>query len=495
MRRSVGCGVRVPLVCACLLTLTFAVTQVHALTIGCERVWTGPSAQNDVATCLSNRQRIGDYWKYYVYPGFAALFFVLLLIVFPICYFVCICNGACCRTCCFPTSAAQHYNGPCCLYISAFVAILWGAGATVAIIMGAHTMHSGTRTAIDNFRHKSALYYNDTANQVVQYLVVDGVIAPSISDNIHVVFDVYNRLITDLDDFDRKYLKYLDDAAIVSYCLGWMPFVLLLFTMIFGLCRIARCVPACFSCIYYIVGLVFALLAVVFLVAAYFSSAFTGEVDRQVAREPGILQWYAVPYFATHFKAQLESLDENIADVVAACVASACASINSYCDDQPAFSTTKPFFCSAAVTCTTFKELVQAVSTVLVKQPGFCTPYPDDSPDDTTCTIAFCATNCLGGAEGSDIAAARSASVEVMQNVQTSKNATIARNLVTPMQDPDMIADTLLWSTETFPEIREGFWMAGTGYFLSIFVFALGIYTMLRGRVVWGEYVERRKEL
>ncbi|EAN86609.1 hypothetical protein C3747_2g243 [Trypanosoma cruzi] len=493
MRRPLGCGPRLLLAFGCLFVLAFAVTQVNALTVGCEKVWSGPSSTNSVKACLSNRNRIEDYWRYYIYPGFAALFFVLLLIIFPICFCICACNGTCCRTCCFPTSAAQHYNGPSCLYLAAVIAILWGAGSMVAIIMGAHTMHTGVQDAVYNAKHTTAPYFKNIAKQVEQYTMVDGVILPIIEKETQVVVDIYDTVMRNIDDFDRKYLKYLDDAAIVSYSLGWMPFVLLLFALFFGLCRISRCLPACFSCVYYFVGLVFALLSVIFLVAAYFGSALNGELDRQLARQPGILQWYVVPYFESHFNAQVMQLDTSIEGLISLHVADACTEINEYCDNNPVFSDQKPFFCTSAVKCETFYELLEQVSTVPVKNPNFCTPAPDASPSDASCTIALCATNCFDRAGVPDVSAARTASVDVMKNLQVSKNATIARNLVNPLMDPDMIADILLLSTGPFTELSEGFWMAGTGYFISILVFALGIYTMLRGRVVWGEYVDRKK--
>ncbi|RNF12169.1 hypothetical protein TraAM80_00450 [Trypanosoma rangeli] len=118
-----------------------------------------------------------------------------------------------------------------------------------------------------------------------------------------------------------------------------------------------------------------------FFVAAYLSSAFTGEVCRQVARGAGILQWHAVPYFETHFRSQLDTLDRSIADVATPRVKGACTSVDDYCDNNRDFSIAKAFFfCSVAVTCTAFKELVEQVSTLLVKRPGFCTPSLSASP-------------------------------------------------------------------------------------------------------------------
>ncbi|RNF12170.1 hypothetical protein TraAM80_00451 [Trypanosoma rangeli] len=92
-------------------------------------------------------------------------------------------------------------------------------GATVAIILGAHTVHVGTRSAVNNDKHMTTLYYNNTANRGIQYMIVGGVVAPSISNNIHDIFDIYDRVNTDLEDFDIKCLTYLDDA-IIFYCLG-----------------------------------------------------------------------------------------------------------------------------------------------------------------------------------------------------------------------------------------------------------------------------------
>ncbi|KEG12425.1 hypothetical protein DQ04_01721000 [Trypanosoma grayi] len=495
MNRSRSSRVRVFIGCVCLLALTYIVPHVQALTLGCETVWKQASAGNNLWDCLKDKQRIGSHWRYYVYPGFAALFFVLLLALFPIVFCICITNGCCCRTCCFPTSPAQHYNGPCCLYAAAFIAILWGAGATVAIIMGANTIHTGTKDALYNAKYKCAQYYNDTANEVLAY-ATNGLenspdVPPSFVSSTAIIFDIAANLTDTIDDVDNKYLKYVDDAVIVSYAIGWLPFALLFFTLIFSCAHVTRGFPALCSCIYFFVGLVFSLIAVIFLVAAYFMSAANGEVDRQVDRMPGVLQWYAVPYFDRNVQPDLANLDTQLESLFTARLAVACDRINTFCSSQPEYATATPFFCAERVMCTSLEQLLQLTMTVPVKDPTMCTPGPSDAPSDTACTIGYCAQHCLSEAA----AAARDASVSVMSAVYSTKNSTIAEDLVVSLRESNMIADTLLWATDSFPDIREGFWMAGSGYFIAVLVFAIGIYIMLRGRVVWGEYVERDKRV
>ncbi|KAH9589342.1 hypothetical protein LSM04_007087 [Trypanosoma melophagium] len=483
--------------CGCLLTLTFAASQAEALTLGCEDVWDGPSESNSISECLKNRDRIGKYWRYYVYPGFAALFFVLILILFPLFFFICICNGCCCRKCCFPTSPAQHYNGSCFLYLLSIIAVLWAAGATVAIILGAHTMYTGAREVENSVKDKTALYFNDTANNIIKYATngdqESSNVPPELISRVEVMYDVYDIIAKNVADFDRKYFKYMRDASIVSYAIGWLPFVLLLFTLIFACGRISKGVPACCSCVYFIVALVFTLLAIIFLAAAYFSSAATGEVQQQVVREPGVIQWYVVPYFKSKYVPELVALDTELRNLVTRRLESFCTSINDKCDATPGFTTAKPFFCETRVECTSFNQIMDLVRTMPVKDPALCAPEPSDAPSETSCTVATCAKRCVVRAAQPNGAAARNASVEVMELLDVSRNATLAENAVRPLQEPNAMADTLLWSSAALPEVREGLWMAGTGYFIDAIVLILGMGIMLRGRTVWGEYVPRSK--
>ncbi|ORC92476.1 uncharacterized protein TM35_000032290 [Trypanosoma theileri] len=489
--------------CGCLLTLTLAASQAEAVTLGCENVWTGPNANNSISDCLKNRDRIGKYWRYYVYPGFAALFFVLLLLLFPFFFLFCICNGCCCRKNCFPTSPAQHYNGNCFLFLPSVIAILWGAGATVAIIMGAHTMYTGARDVENAAREKTALYFNNTANNVLKYASSNATsgeeggssdVPAAIVSGVNVMFDVSAKIIKNIDDFDDKYFKYVRDAAIVSYALGALPFILLLFTLLFALKRISRGVPACFSCIYFVVALVFSLLAIIFLGAAYFASAANGEMEKQIKRQSGVLQWYVVPYMSSHYIPGLVTLDTALRGLVTERLQTFCTSLNSKCDALPDFTVTKPFFCEAPVECVSSSQLMELMRTMPVKDPTLCTPEASDAPSETSCTVATCETRCgMMGADPNAVTA-RNASVEVMGLLRVSNNATIAENFVRPLQEPNAIADTLLWAGASLPDVREGFWMAGTGYFMDTLMLILGLCVMLRGRTVWGDYMPRDKK-
>ncbi|KAH9597280.1 hypothetical protein LSM04_007998 [Trypanosoma melophagium] len=56
------------------------------------------------------------------------------------------------------------------------------------------------------------------------------------------------------------------------------------------------CLPLSLSCVYWIFGVVYSLLGVVVILVAYLASVGCGEVQLQYQRQPGVFQWYLVPF-------------------------------------------------------------------------------------------------------------------------------------------------------------------------------------------------------
>ncbi|KAF8287281.1 hypothetical protein TcBrA4_0010140 [Trypanosoma cruzi] len=68
-------GKATALAAATLLALLVVAPAVASAqrSLDCQKVWDGPSIDNDVLKCLSNTDRIKGQWRYLVYPGFCAL--------------------------------------------------------------------------------------------------------------------------------------------------------------------------------------------------------------------------------------------------------------------------------------------------------------------------------------------------------------------------------------------------------------------------------------
>ncbi|KEG08530.1 hypothetical protein DQ04_06981040 [Trypanosoma grayi] len=112
-----------------------------------------------------------------------------------------------------------------------------------------------------------------------------------------------HRTAMDSVELAREYqFKYFKWVSISTYCIGGLGFVLVALILPFAIFHC--CIPwfpLILSCLYWVSGLVFSLLGVIFTLLAYAFFIGCGEVDLHYQRQPGLSQWYAVPYCQREF--------------------------------------------------------------------------------------------------------------------------------------------------------------------------------------------------
>lgn len=500
-----------------LLLLAVVATSAQAQrSLECQRVWAGPSDANDILDCLGNRDRIGYQWKYYVYPGFAALIFLFCLFGLTT-IFICRCCGCCCCSCMDwvkPKREEDRIKARCWLWMWIIFAVLWACGVCVLIIYGADLMMKTANRTLDDIEGGPVDYFIDTKNTALELLTDYSVSPPSKPDVDTSAFDDVETQVRDKIRMVRDdYFKYFKIASIVSYCVGGVGVLLILFLVVFGCCRCGGCCPTLFSGLYFFFAIIFSLLAILFTFSIYVAGAACGEVTLQFKREPGLAQWYLVPWCESQF--DFKGLRDDIEAQVTTASNDACRQLLDYCDNNEDYSislsgsiSTKVFMCGEGITAATDCSSLDKVVDVLLA--SYAKPILNNMLCVNTtgweyqekCTLEACSQRCQDYTTP-DIKA-RTWTADVMKKAEYATNASMALSYIMPLLQCDFIIDKLassieledpsegftfsLSSTETASHcsnLRVSTVMLGCGFFVGSLMFIIGIYVLHRGSWVW----------
>jgi flagellar basal body-associated protein FliL len=508
---------RTTLFVGALLSFLLCVAAVNVTaqrSLECQMVWSEASSSNDLVDCLKDSKRIGSQWRYYLYPGFAALIFVFTLVGLPI-VFCCRCCS-CCRCCVEPKETTDRGVAQCWLWMWIVIAVLAACGVCVLLVYGVVLLTQSVDKVLHNAQYVTVAYFNETKTNITELLTDYSKNPPT---QPAVDLSAFNTVMAEVGDNVAKirndYFKYFRIAEIVVCCVGGVGAVLMLCMLIFACCRCTGCCPVAWSCLYFFFAIIFALLAVLFTVCIYAMYAACGEVTLHYKREPGVFQWYLVPWCDSEF--DFTSLRSQVSDLETSAAQSACDELLKYCDNTDVYPGTdekKIFMCGKGLTtssnCKTLDDVVEVIqatyaktiltNTLCVNQTGL--KYLEK------CTVAECAERCVDY-KHPDIAA-KTYATQIIEAASYAANISTALTYVHPLLECNFIIDKVANTIET-PKYGSSFTtdsedvqycsaarsasvMLGTGFFVGALMFILGIYVMHRGSWVWGEMREAEEE-
>ncbi|KAK7195666.1 hypothetical protein NESM_000496400 [Novymonas esmeraldas] len=489
------------------LVLCVAATAVSAQrSLECQMVWTGASSNNDLVTCLSNSNRIRSQWRYYLYPGFAALIFVFTVVGLPI-VFCCHCCS-CCDKCVRPKASTDRGVARCGLWMWIIIAVLVACGVCVLLVYGVVSLQQSVSTILDNAEYRTLGYFNGTRTNIT-VLLTDYSTNPPTPPSIDLSeFDAVNSNITHYVHLVRDdYFKYFRIAMIVVCCVGGVGVLLMLCMIIFACCRCGGCCPVAWSCLYFVFALVFALLAVLFTVVIYGMFASCGEVDLQYKREPGIFQWFLVPWCDKQF--DFTTLRNDVLSEEKTASQEACGELLNYCDNSPVYpylgNTDHIFMCGNGITsktqCNTLDDVVNVILATYVK-PILTNTLCANQTGMTfleKCTVTSCASKCVN--YNTPHLPAKTYAQQILQAANFAENVSTALSYVMPLLECNFIIDKIANTIEvpnyegsfsvesenvhSCSAVRTSSVMLGTGFFVGALMFILGIYIMHRGHWIW----------
>ncbi|ORC88783.1 uncharacterized protein TM35_000152140 [Trypanosoma theileri] len=443
----------------------------------CEKVWTGPSSTNDVFACLSDVNRIKAQWRYYVFPAISALLFLVILITFPI-VFLCVCCCRCC-SCCKRRDAHVTANSRCFLWMWIAYAILWCCGMGILVIYGAQLVAIALPAVFDDTMDGPLKYFNYTADKLIDFTSnwSTGERKPlaGIDLDTEVFANISNTVadyLTDIRDMISGYLKWV---PIVSYCIGGVGVVLMFLMIFLACCRCCvPCLPMGLSCVYWIFGVVYSLLGFAAILLAYVATVGCGEIELQYNREPGVLQWFLVPYCQETF--DFSTINTAVRDAEKLLSEQSCNALLHLCDDSPS-PLTRPLTCGKGITspndCPDIGTMAAVLEDTYVK--AGTTACPDK---DKPCSLIECAVNCT-------IEEVRTIASGLLSFATVASNASIAVSYARPLLECNFVVDRLLSAMDSCNDLKIGSLMLGTGFFLGGLMFGLAIYIMFRGSCVW----------
>ncbi|AYU78155.1 hypothetical protein LdCL_190010700 [Leishmania donovani] len=488
------------------LVMCLAATAVSAQrSLECQMVWQGPSSNNSLLECLGNTDRIRSQWPYYLYPAFAALVFIFTVIGLPI-LFCCHCCS-CCEAYVKPKAETDLGVARCCLWMWIVISVLVACGVCVLLVYGSVLLEQAAKQIIHDTEYRTLDYFNDTRANITMLLTnysADPPTPPSIDLS---AFDAVNDNVTYYVHLARNnYLKYFRAAEIVVCCVGSVGVFLMLCMLIFALCRCSGICPIVWSCLYFVFALAFALLAVLFTICIYVMSAGCGEVDLQYSREPGVFQWYLVPWCEKQFdfqalRAQVQSQEQQVSQ-------SACGALLNFCDNDPNYSLENKnhiFMCGNSITdksqCNSLDDVVDVVLSTYVKPMLTNTLCANQTGMEylEKCTLISCASRCVD--YQFPPLHARTEAIQILQAANFAANASTALSYVWPLLDCNFIIDKIANTVETrnynssfttqsdyvrsCSAVRISSVMLGTGFFVGALMFILGIHVMHRGAFIW----------
>ncbi|KPI90077.1 hypothetical protein ABL78_0830 [Leptomonas seymouri] len=493
-----------------------AVTATAQRSLECQMAWSEPSADNDLMTCLGNSKRIGSQWRYYVFPGFAALIFLFTMFGLPV-VFCCRCCR-CCHRCVMPKDTTDRGVARCWLWMWTFIAVIIACGVCVLLVYGSVLLVQSADKILDDADNKTVSYFSEVRDNLTSLLTDYSKNPPEVPNVDMSAFDtVTSEARGNITTIRTDYFKYFHIAEIVVCCVGGVGVALMLSILFFACYRCTgRCVLL-WSFFYYFFALIFAILAVVFTLCIYATTAACGEITLQYKREPGLFQWYLVPWCDKKFnfrelRAQVSSLETTAAH-------SACEQVLTYCDnidEYPSGNENHFFLCgkgiSAASECKTLDDVIAVVTsthaksilvnTMCVNQEGMV--YLED------CTISECVKRCVDYQHPP--LPLKSHAVSISNSVAYATNVSTALSYIHPLIQSNFIIDKAVSTIDT-PTYGTGFTMdgedskdskhcsalrsacimLGVGFFVGALMFILGIYIMHRGSWVWGEMREEEK--
>ncbi|KAH9597199.1 hypothetical protein LSM04_005086 [Trypanosoma melophagium] len=442
----------------------------------CQKVWEGPSISNDVIACLFNKDRIKDQWLHLLFPGISALLFLVTLLTFPILF---LCVTCCqCSSCCKRREGDSTANSRCFVWMWIAYAILWSCGVVVLVIYGAKLLSVSLPALIDNTLDGPLNYFNETAEKIVDFTSnwTTGKREPLGGIKLDTeafsnVSDIATNFLNNVRDDMQKYIGWV---PIVSYSVGGVGVVLMFLMILLACCRCCvPCLPLSLSCVYWIFGVVYSLLGVVVILVAYLASVGCGEVQLQYQRQPGVFQWYLVPFCNEMFN--FETINTEVRNTESTYSKNACESLLAVCDNTP--KPLPPLTCGKDITkpdqCPDFGTMAEVMETTTVKAATFACPVPTES-----CSLAECAASCTNKE-------LRAAAAALLAVAAQARNASIAVSYARPLLQCNFVVDELLGALDSCNDLKTGSLMLGMGFFVGGLMFGLAIYVMFRGSCVW----------
>lgn len=494
-RSATGNALPWALLVAGLLLMCFSATVAaeapdEKASLKCEEYWTGPDADNSVMDCVSSRKAVDGNANLLVPPGLAAVTLILWLFAFPT-LFLCFCCCKCCSCCAeVPAGEARKESSGNRTYLTltTVIVLALAGGSLVVMIVGAANTQQGLKDIFAFVTTKTIAYFKDLSDDLKSTLSdgSGGYVEPLQNDTFTVFDDTMTSIQDESDNIYDMLQGYSDIATKVSYGVAAFPVILIALAVVFNFCSCRKCLPSCCSCFFWLIGGVFAIIAIVLFVCALALSIINGEIIRGRNEEPGLITWWGVPNCDK--VANFTELKDSINTAETDNAYKFCEAMLGYCDGNPTYdpigAQDKLFYCNITngTDCPTFQAASVAVNVSYAKAgTGVCNASNDN------CSFRECATDCVN-------ATLRDPVADAIKLLDFANKALKAFHLIEPILDCQFLIGKLLLPFDGLPTMKNGVWLIAAGFCAFSFLLFVSAIIMLRGSQLWFSDSEMNEE-
>lgn len=498
------------LVCVTLVLLggIAVVLAEETPSFGCEDVWPNASAKNDVVKCLTDTKKISKQAGMFVPPAICVIFLVFLPLCFPFFF--------CCRQCCNLCGGHHRQPGYCCtskpaewmnrtpeekdaayglcahLCAKLGLLITYGICAACIIVMctGAGNGIAAVYGAIDDLDTKVIGTVSDLSTKIKTILVDPSPASTTgyVANLSRTTFDPIDSAVSGLRNttkgFRSEMGKYVSQIQLGASLFSAAPLIFLIPLAIFVLCNIRHCGPACCTCCYFFLALLFCLVGIILFIIAILFTDLCGEVDRYHANQPGILKWYAEPMCDEQLlKINISSINSTFTNMMTDLSGKFCRELTNLCDLNPAFDGAKPtvlFQCSITLanansTCRTFTQAKAVIAAATAK-----TGINACGGGTSACNMTTCVTSC----DDASVKTTLSTSLNLLNMAEKFQSAF---ETVTPVMSCGYWFNVVLHLFDRCHLLRDSLWQMGCSATVCLFTLVAGIVISFRGQKVFSK--------
>lgn len=397
----------------CSLTALVAAVmplQAFALKFPCTSSWTGPSSTNTLSCSESDYTTAAV--EFMVAPLIPFVMGVLFFFVFPFVF----CGRYCCQCC---GGSKMRPGGCCCgpqqwddmpedqvyagytqreVKVSKLMTVVCAVLSLVFVIItmvAAAKVSSGVDDTAAAFSD-GIMFFQNIINDVKARIRIDGQYPNGWDESAF--NSIQDGLSRSQKDFDNSFTirSSVKDIASAAGFSAIVPAFLISISVLFAFAGLRKVLPCIFAMLYAILAVVYLMVASVFFITAVPADLLCDEVHAQIARQPGIFQWYLVPYCDS--QAPFGRIMDSINQAETEASSTACTALMDYGDTSPTYTpgSQKVFqinVTDAQAQCATFDSVSAAISFARLKS-GVGFTCPDPGATDNRCTIQQCANSC-----------------------------------------------------------------------------------------------------
>jgi hypothetical protein len=453
----------------------------------CEDVWTGPSSNNDLMKCMTNTGRISKTAPNYVLPALSILFLVISLLVFPIIFCCCVCCQCCCY-CCKDVPKerrAESRGSRLNIWVLIFILMAISISLLVVMITGSADLVKGVDGIFTNLNVNVVDYLSNLTvglENRVRDPATGNMTTPFTNSTFSDMRSQINSIKNTTESFHDTVTNFAGLISKVGYGVAVFPLFLFLFTVLFACCNCRKCCPSCCTCIYYLIGIIFALIAFILLLLGSVFGDVCAEIDLHHSRSPGLFQWYAVP--ACENIINFTSSKASITDMEASFAKKFCEAASELCspgfawDNSDATKTKQVFACNmtnatAATDCPSF-----AAAEVIFANSYTKVGITPTAPCPTNCSMDACTTDCTDSTQKTKMN-------DAVSLLRQASRLFSGLGLVLPLMDCNSLLDRVLMLFGSCPYIRDGLVKIGVAFFMTLIGIVFAWIIMFRGQKVW----------